>query len=315
MPSACRICSGPLALRHRGRDAPITAAELSPTCHEPGAYADLYACERCGTVQQPALPSGTALVDLYRDMEDGAYLVEEAGRRATARRLLKLVGEHAPPPGRLLEVGCGHGLLLDEARRLGWDVRGLEPAAGARAHARDALGLDVSDATLADLRPGVDGGLDAVLLVDVLEHLDDPLGALRDCRALLADGGVLLVVTPDPSSPTARIVGARWWGYLPAHTFLLPRRTLRRVVEDAGFATLADRGLKRTFTLRNWLAGLAERSPRLAGLLERRRGGALLGLPVTLSLGDERVLLARRAAHAPAAAPALAPAAAAGATP
>ena len=51
-----------------------------------------------------------------------------------------------------------------------------------------------------------------IVLADVIEHLDDPAGALRTCAALLADGGALCVVTPDPSSPTRALAGARWWG-------------------------------------------------------------------------------------------------------
>src|SRR3954453_4421929 len=113
--STCRICAGPLRLLHAG--APGAAgAELSPTNHEPGRFSDLFECRRCGTVQQPALPSGERLHELYRAMEDPAYLDEETGRRRTARRLLALL----PPGGRLLDVGCGHGLLLDEARAAGF---------------------------------------------------------------------------------------------------------------------------------------------------------------------------------------------------
>src|SRR6478735_1296413 len=59
------------------------------------------------------------------------------------------------------------------------------------------------------------------------EHLDDPVDAIDRCAGLLRPGGVLCVVTPDPSSLTARVAGARWWGYLPAHACLLPRATLR----------------------------------------------------------------------------------------
>ena len=71
------------------------------------------------------------------------------------------------------------------------------------------------------------------MLADVLEHLDDPVAAIDHCAALLRPGGVLCVVTPDPSSATAKLAGARWWGYLPAHTFLIPRRTLRELISRA----------------------------------------------------------------------------------
>jgi len=291
--TACRICGGALVLRHPGADAAPTAESFSPTCHTPGAHGDLYACATCGTVQQPSLPSGRELVDLYRDMRDDAYLDEERGRRATASRLLDRVEAHAPRKRRLLDVGCGPGLLLDEARSRGWDVVGLEPSAASRAHAV-GLGLDVRDATLEDLDAATDGGFDAITLTDVIEHFDDPRGALQCCAALLADGGVVLVVTPDPSSPTARLVGRRWWGYLPAHTYLLPRRTLKGLLADAGLETVDEANLRRSFTVSYWLSGAGERS----GLAGKVVGAARRVLPakrlLTLSLGDERIVLARR---------------------
>lgn len=292
----CGICSGPLVLRHAGSARRLTAADLSPTCHEPAAYGDLYACTRCGTVQQPALPAGAELHDLYRDMRDDAYLDEEPGRRATARRVLDAVEAHAPRRGRLLDVGCGHGLLLDEARLRGWDVRGIEPATAARTHAVEQFGLPVEDRSLAELDPAVDGDLAAIVLADVLEHFDDPVGAVRRCASLLAPGGVVCVVTPDPASRTARLAGRRWWGLLPAHTYLLPRSTLRGLLAAEGLEPVADLDLRRTFTLGYWIGGLGERSAALRALA---RAAARLGparLRVTLSLGDERVVVARAAA-------------------
>src|SRR5690349_5031468 len=114
--AGCGVCSGPLRLLYPGGGAEARANAFSPTNHTPGEYGDLYVCERCGTVQQPSLPHGAALLDLYREMHDAHYLDEEDGRRRTARRLLKLL----PHRGRLLDVGCGHGLLLDEARMSGF---------------------------------------------------------------------------------------------------------------------------------------------------------------------------------------------------
>ena len=227
-------------------------------------------------------------------MTDDAYLDEEAGRRATARRLLALVEAHVPR-GRLLDVGCGHGLLLDEARARGWQVTGIELAAGAREHARDALGLDVRDETLAELVAAGGEPFDAVVLADVIEHLDDPAGAVRDCARLLAPGGVACVVTPDPASRTARVAGARWWAYLPAHTYLLPRATLRALLaREGGLEPVADVGLRRTFTLGYWFGGLGERSGLVGRATEAVRRLAVAGRPLTLSLGDERVVVAAK---------------------
>jgi SAM-dependent methyltransferase len=294
MEEVCGICGGPLRLRHRGSGATLTAAALSPTCHAPGGHSELWACARCGTVQQPARPADGTLADLYRQMSDDDYLAQERGRRATARRLLEQI-EQVRPPGRLLDVGCGHGLLVDEARRRGWDARGLEVSSSAAAYGRDVLGLDVREEPVEALDPSRDGPFDAIVLADVIEHLDDPVAVVRSCAALLAqDGGVLCVVTPDPGSRTARMAGARWWALLPGHTYLLPRRTLRSVLAGEGLAIAGDTGLRRTFSLSYWMQGLGERSGglgRALGAVGRTPAGRV---PVTLSLGDERVVIARR---------------------
>ncbi len=288
-PGPCRICNGRLELCHRGRGGRLRAADLAPSNHRPGEHGDLFECVECGAVQQPSLPSGDDLHALYRDMRDDAYMQEEAGRRATARRLLDLVARHLPG-GRLLDVGCGHGLLLDEARRRGYEASGVELSRTAAAYARGTLGLDVAEVPLEE----VTGRYEVVVLADVVEHLDDPAGALRACAELVADGGVLCVVTPDPTSATARLAGERWWGLVPAHTCLLPRRTLRELIAATGLVISDDVPLVRSFELRYWLAGLSERGGR-AGAALRALGRTSVGRrTVSLSLGDERVVLAHR---------------------
>jgi SAM-dependent methyltransferase len=288
---ACRICSGELELRVPGADGPVTAAAFSPSCHEIGGHGDLLACRECDAVEQPSLPDGAELHGLYRAMGDVSYLDEEAGRRATARRMLDLVAAHVPA-GRLLDVGCGPGLLLDEARARGYETLGLELSRDAAGYARERLGLDVRDLPLEGFEDA--DGFDVVVLADVLEHLQDPVDGLRRSAALLRPGGVLCLATPDPSSLPARVAGPRWWGYVPAHTCLLPRRTLRELVAAEGLVVSADVPMVRTFAARRWVTGLGERMGRFRrpvdALAERLPPTASL----SLSLGDERVMLAHR---------------------
>lgn len=284
----CRICSGSLRLLYPGSGDGARSEAFSPTCHEPGRHGDLYACDRCGAVQQPSLPRGERLLGLYRAMEDERYLDEEEGRRRTARRVLGLV----PPGGRLLDVGCGHGLLLDEARALGFAAEGLELSTGAAAWARGRFGVPVREEPLEALDEP--GAFAAIVMADVLEHLDDPLAALDHARALLEPGGVLVVVTPDPRSRMARLAGPRWWGYLPAHTVLLPRATLRRVLVERGFEVVEEGSLVRTFTLRYWMAGLAERGGLAGRAVSFARRFVPARVRVSLSLGDEAVVVAVR---------------------
>src|SRR4051812_12080728 len=164
-PSFCCICSGRLDLHLRGAGGAPAPNAFAPSAHVPGQHGDLWLCRECGSVQQPSIPSGPRLHELYRETSDDAYLTEEAGRRASAARLLDLIGRHVPA-GRLLDVGCGHGLLLDEARTRGYGTVGLELTQTAARHARQVLGLDVREVaieTFDDL-----DGFDVVVLADVL---------------------------------------------------------------------------------------------------------------------------------------------------
>jgi SAM-dependent methyltransferase len=110
--------------------------------------------------------------------------------------------------GELLDVGCSIGSLLDLARARGWNGTGLELSPRALAHAREELGLNVLDATLAEA--GFDAGhFDAVALLSVVEHVAEPLELLRECARVLRPGGALYVIVPNVESLACRVLRAQ----------------------------------------------------------------------------------------------------------
>jgi glycosyltransferase involved in cell wall biosynthesis/SAM-dependent methyltransferase len=278
-------------MRYPGGDRAPAPDQLSPTNHPLGEHADILKCGECATLQQPSLLDHGDLAGLYYEMRDDAYLEEEEGRRRTAGRLLDLVGTQVTG-GRLLDVGCGHGLLLDEARERGYDPVGLEVSAASAAFGRKAFDLDIREQTIDELDD--DERFDVITLIDVLEHLSNPLEAIDRCQKLLAPNGVLCVVTPDPSSRTARIAGRRWWALVPAHSYLIPRLTLLELLTAQGLVVTTDEPLIRSFSLGYWLAGLAERSNRLVFLGSKMLKALFGRVTVSMSLGDERVILASK---------------------
>ena len=125
-----------------------------------------------------------------------AFIREQAlarfGRDAKAR---------APFAGlRLLDIGCGGGLLCEPMARLGFEVVGVDASAEnvgtAKAHA-DALGLaiDYRASTAEDLLAAGAGPFDLVLNMEVIEHVADPGQFLRDTARLIAPGGMMIVAT------------------------------------------------------------------------------------------------------------------------
>lgn len=128
---------------------------------------------------------------------------------------------------RLFELGCGAGNVLEALRELGEPV-GMEPHPTLIAAAR-AAGLDVRPGRLPHELVVPDGWADAVLLLDVLEHLDDDVAALRTARRAVREGGLLMVTVPA--------YAWLWSGHDVAleHRRRYTARGLRRVVERAGF--------------------------------------------------------------------------------
>ena len=101
---------------------------------------------------------------------------------------------------RLLDIGCGGGLLCEPMRRLGFTVTGVDASernvATAAAHAAEA-GLDIDyRATTADqLEAEGAGPFDVVLNMEVIEHVADPGEYLRTTARLLAPGGIMILAT------------------------------------------------------------------------------------------------------------------------
>jgi SAM-dependent methyltransferase len=123
--------------------------------------------------------------------------VEEKHWWFSARRdlLLALLRRWVPRGRRLLDVGCGTGFLLGAARE-DWEVWGLDPAPEAVEFCR-ARGLEhVMQGTVGDLGTGKFPAADAISFFDVLEHLEDDVGALKGAAANLSSDGMVFATVP-----------------------------------------------------------------------------------------------------------------------
>ena len=101
---------------------------------------------------------------------------------------------------RLLDIGCGGGLVAEPMTRLGFAVTGIDAAAEglavARAHAGvTGLAIDYREATAEGLLAAAEPGFDVVLALEVVEHVREPGAFIADCAALLAPGGLMILAT------------------------------------------------------------------------------------------------------------------------
>ena len=145
--------------------------------------------------------------------------------------------------GRLLDVGCGDGRFLAAVLQRGWDVCGLDNSPGAIQAARQQLGDRVTLTTLREASYPPDS-FDVVSLFEVLEHLPDVLGHLREISRLLKPGGLICLSVPNFAS-LERVVFGRWWAGLdvPRHLQQFTPKSLRFFLERAGFEVLELRSI------------------------------------------------------------------------
>ncbi len=142
------------------------------------------------------------------------------------------------PAPILIDIGSGPGFFLDEARALGFAVRGIEPSRQAAEFAR-SRGHDITNAMFdgrlaASLSPA-----DAVTMTNVLEHVADPVELLSNAIACLKPGGVLMVAVPNDYSPLQ--IAARegqglqpWWVAPPHHLNYFDFRSLSALCARLG---------------------------------------------------------------------------------
>jgi SAM-dependent methyltransferase len=206
----------------------------------------IYRCEAC-SLGSTALPPQVNVLDIYDEsyfrggQSDGYgdYLASEQVLRREFRSSIEKLRRNVPARGRLLEVGCAYGFFLAEARPY-FDCVGVEVSAAAVEHGR-RLGLDVRQGVLSPEMANGLGTFDAVVMLDVIEHLDRPADTLRLLASFLRPNGVVMISTGDWGSAVARVMGRRWRLMTPPqHLFFFSRRTLTGMLEKAGFEVLSS---------------------------------------------------------------------------
>ncbi|MGE0143871.1 MAG: class I SAM-dependent methyltransferase [Planctomycetota bacterium] len=207
-------------------------------------------CRQCGFAYVDPRSSSEALKArlqewAVQDVVDPERLriAFEDGAIAMYSRYLASVERAKRSDGRrLLDVGCATGALLSVADSRGWNAEGLEVGQASAAYVRDHLGLVVHGQSLFDFSPQA-AGYDAVTLLEVIEHLEEPVAALRAVAEWIRPGGVLLLSTPNFDSLFRRLHGPRWWvvNCPDDHIAFFTPRTIRAAIEAVGLRLVSCR--------------------------------------------------------------------------
>lgn len=272
-----------------GHDCGFCGSESVFTRYDLGTH-EILRCKSCTFMWLHPPPSQAELHEVYgedyyrnRRFFDGddkiygyfdCFSEHPTKERDNHRVLDRLTGFLDPPVTRgrsFLDIGCGLGYLLSAASARGFRVEGIDYNRAATDWVAETHGFPVSCGDFMDYEGKA---CDAVTMLDVIEHLPQPLGALDKARSLTRPGGVFALSTMDSDSLVSRLVGKRLEDFRRTreHLFFFNRATIRRALERAGFEVI---GID-SFGLTIQMGFLTRRArlayPRAGAALERLVG-------------------------------------------
>ena len=262
--------------------APFVGSERSPQRRCPLCAQDrrrprfraalpwIVVCDGCGLVFADPQPSDADLAAIYDEhyYEQFGFASGPAAnnsglshmKRATYARMLRAARPAIrSATHRLLDVGCGVGFSLLAAADMGFEALGLDPLAPADpGYYQDRRVVRGTLETFRDAQ-----GFDVVSMIDVIEHVRDPIATMARAASFLAPGGVLLLATNDSSSPGARLLGPRWTHFHRAHLWFFTPDTLGRAAARAGLEVIGSQPARRVYNL-EYLASVIARGENFA---------------------------------------------------
>jgi SAM-dependent methyltransferase len=202
-------------------------------------------CQGCGLVYLDPRPTRAELPRMYPSnyhafhFDEADFGVVYHVRSYLEAARLRRWCRGLSPTARILDVGCGDGFHLHLLRRWGskeFRLEGVDADERAVRHAR-GRGLNVQLGFLDQLRLDADA-YDCVLLIQTIEHVDDPPGLLAEIRRILRPGGRVVIVTDNTGSLDFRWFRGRWWGgyHFPRHLQLFDRSSMTALAAKAGFS-------------------------------------------------------------------------------
>ena len=206
-----------------------------------GPYSVVH-CTACGLYYLYPRLIESAMQQAYRESSyyeggtcgyaDTSYIAQESALRATFKRLLHNLAKRGLTGGDLLEIGCGYGYLLDEARLFFNRRVGTEFS---------PQGAEIARVTGAEVFVGgieqvpLQHKFDCVVATQVIEHVYEPLSFVKRLANHTKPGGHIVLATPDIGGVLRKLMGRRWPSFkAPEHVVYFDFQTLSSLMHQAG---------------------------------------------------------------------------------
>ncbi len=214
------------------------------------AYGSLWSFSRCRNCQfvfsNPTLGKSD-IIQFYANLEDSEYSDETEGRSKNFKSILKQLEKFDKPDKTLLDIGAASGIFLNLAQDFEYQSDGIEPSEYLVSIAKREFGIELFQGTI-DTFPATKR-YSVITLLDILEHLVDPVEFFNQLDPMIKTGGILVIVTPDVDSMTARFFKKKWWHYRIAHINFFNLHSLQFLLEKHGYEIIKKRRYAWNFSL------------------------------------------------------------------
>lgn len=199
-------------------------------------YEKAYLCQcgKCSFVFSKRIPSSQELDAYYKDYGTDNYLSP-----LTIKRYNEILDQFEPfrKTNKMLDVGCGIGYFLEEAKKRGWEVHGTELSEkSAEICAQKNIHIKQGALNTDDYEQDM---FDIVTSFEVIEHINNPLIDLKNIHSIMRKGGLVYVTTPNFNSLLrVKLKSAYNVITYPEHLSYYTPKTLEKVFKRSGFQKL-----------------------------------------------------------------------------
>jgi SAM-dependent methyltransferase len=191
-------------------------------------------CNTCGLYRSDPVADPSSIARLY-EKSNFNYGAEVCNLAHTYGSYLARLDRHGVNKGSIIEIGCGNGFFLEQAREQGWRyLYGVEPSRSAADQASSGIRSHI---TCAMMQPGLFPAdfADAICFFQVLDHVLDPATLLTECFRILKPGGLVLCLNHNVNAVSARLMREKSPIIDIEHAFLYSRTTIKRLFQRFGF--------------------------------------------------------------------------------
>lgn len=285
----CAVCrkKNPVKVLYKSN---FKAADINPQVYTSRRVPDrvhfrIVRCLVCGLTFSNPIYEAKKILDSYKRSANPT--TEDLKNSALVYiSYLKNIIKNLPSKDKLLDIGCGDGFFLLEAKKLGF---------------RELYGVEPSKEAISKLEPGINGKniindvfkkgqfkknlFDIVCFFQVLDHVVDPNEFLKNCHDIIRPGGYILAIMHDAKFLTNIIMGEKSPIIDIQHIYLFDKETIRKIFQNNGFNVVKVFNTFNLYSLGYWLE-MAPLPSLFRNFVLRNWEFPLFRIPIPLKIGN-----------------------------